>query len=619
MSRREMLRRGGLAIGCIALSGSLGPFFLSDEPVRRSTRSFDVLAFGADPTGSSDSAETINRALSAAASRGPLLVPAGTYLLNTWITVPSNTQLIMHPQATLVRNHTDATIVNLARAALGPKVFRGRGDSNITIVGGRFVLSASRPVGEHLVFAQVTNLSVRSVHVGDTTGGGYMMWLTNVYNAAITNCVLDNPDMFEVYNDGIHIESGRSISIRDCYVRTGDDAVALGNLAAFDELRDVTVANCILRSGRGRGLAIYTQGARQVYAIAVSNVSCSSDSGGGSVLVADYYNDNDYAAMVVADMPVVYYRLKETAGASASDSSGNGRAAIISPGGVEYAQRGGLRSDLSPDPRTFDPGHNYDNCFAFDGIQGAVSRSNLQLSGRSFSFECLLKTTADTTLPAPIIDMGVVGLYLLRGAVRLSDSNGRVVESARAVNDGAWHHVVASYESTTATATVYVDNVAVGSSVGQSFATPVVGSLGIAANGLGGRLAALLDEVAVYDHALQSSRIAAHYNVAMRPRLVHDISLRAVDAQSQPGATVRLNRCSGVTLDRVRAAGGSIDVVDAEGVRLEGCEVDADISLPGSGLVNLDTVGGVDVVGGIYAGGASKMGIHARFVTGGSW
>ncbi|HEY6459689.1 MAG TPA: LamG domain-containing protein, partial [Polyangiaceae bacterium] len=84
-----------------------------------------------------------------------------------------------------------------------------------------------------------------------------------------------------------------------------------------------------------------------------------------------------------------------------------------------------------------------------------------------------------------------------------------------AVTQGAWHHLVATYDGTTST--IYLDGTPVAT---QPSAHPLLSTTASLLMGLGtydpAPFTGSLDEIAVYDEALPAARVAAHYHASGR-------------------------------------------------------------------------------------------------------
>lgn len=98
---------------------------------------------------------------------------------------------------------------------------------------------------------------------------------------------------------------------------------------------------------------------------------------------------------------------------------------------------------------------------------------------------------------------------------RFNNSTWQTFASAKSVNDGRWHMIAATYNSTTRAVVIYVDGVADGS--GTVTAHQVQGGVNVLARGqvndwYGGDL----DEVEAWSSVLPANRILARYQVGRR-------------------------------------------------------------------------------------------------------
>lgn len=220
-----------------------------------------------------------------------------------------------------------------------------------------------------------------------------------------------------------------------------------------------------------------------------------------------------YVSEVLADSPLAYWRLEETSGTSAADSSGNGKTGTYQ-GSLDLGQPGLITSGLALHCHGSIAGVLVANAFS---IPTATS---------PFTFEAWIKLTATGTRPIVSgrnstsanqnLDFGVNSgkLYVQpRG-----DNNAGLItlQSPGNVNDGSTHHVVAT-RSTAKLWTLYVD--------GSSVATQSDGltsgctNLNLAYIGQENRnllyMDGTIDEVAVYQTALSAARVLAHYNAGI--------------------------------------------------------------------------------------------------------
>ena len=227
-----------------------------------------------------------------------------------------------------------------------------------------------------------------------------------------------------------------------------------------------------------------------------------------------------YSAEVLADSPLAYWKLDETSGTSAADSSGNGKT-----GTYEGSPTLGVAPLISVGTSvTFGAGKDV----------AVASSFSIPTATSPFTFEAWIKTT--TTADRPIIagrnsasgnaDLTLSvqngNLYVL---TRDSSGGGLLkLTSPGTVNDGAAHHCVATRNSSKLW-TLYID----GSSVTTGSDTMGTGvtNLDLAYIAFEGRNLVYfdntIDEVAVYQTALSAARVLAHYNAGIAiPSLIVD-------------------------------------------------------------------------------------------------
>lgn len=210
-----------------------------------------------------------------------------------------------------------------------------------------------------------------------------------------------------------------------------------------------------------------------------------------------------YPSEVLADSPGGYWRLNEASG-SPQDSSGNGNH-VTTVGGTPTYSLPGASAELVTG-------------IARDGATGYMSvpdAATLDL-GDVYTVEAWIKTTSAGVQG---ICSKMTGAYYLRvnaGVLELLRS--ATVKNATGtitVNDGKWHHVVATKSTTSIH--LYVDTVDGVTINDTSAAVNNTNTLLIGAdttindevfNGV-------LDEIAVYPTALSLDRVKAHYYAAI--------------------------------------------------------------------------------------------------------
>ena len=245
-----------------------------------------------------------------------------------------------------------------------------------------------------------------------------------------------------------------------------------------------------------------------------------------------------YKEVVLADAPLVYYRLDETSGTTAIDVSGGGNNGTYSSSPT-LGVAGALAGD-SDTAVTFVAASSHTMQTAF---WSALNITTLTL-------ECWVKTTGanqaicgrqgGTSVP---YSMFVDASGKLQLVIKTSGTSGTNYSdtSSTIINDGAWHYVAITRDNTTAIISFYVDGVLT-SSIASTSAPNITTSFGFAVSGRGGtpRLDGTVDEVALYGTALSAARIAKHYAVGAS-RYAKEVIPDA------PLAYYRLGEASGTT------------------------------------------------------------------------
>ncbi len=228
-----------------------------------------------------------------------------------------------------------------------------------------------------------------------------------------------------------------------------------------------------------------------------------------------------YASVVLADTPVVYWRMGDADGTAIKDSSGNGY--NISLGSTVRVRCPGALNG-SGDNGAFFP---ESSSVAFPSALTAAFPLTANLT-----FECWWKASSISKSYSPIIGVGLTsgtnqqafrlcsswdssGVFLPTLMVGSNDANANGHASAAGampLND--WCHIVGTYDGTTIK--LYVNGVLSGST---SYATSIPamarGLSYIGQSTYGDTInAGILDEVALYNACLSADQVAAHYRVA---------------------------------------------------------------------------------------------------------
>lgn len=144
--------------------------------------------------------------------------------------------------------------------------------------------------GQMVMFAECTNLLIKDVTFKDSP-----YWTLFIYgceNVIIHSIKIFNPPTF-LNSDGIDIDLSRNVTVSDCIIETGDDALTLRgdprSLKNKDRITEnVTVSNCVLCSGGANAIRVGV-GDGEVRNCVLSNL-VFHDSVGGIHIQSKYSN-----------------------------------------------------------------------------------------------------------------------------------------------------------------------------------------------------------------------------------------------------------------------------------------------------------------------------------------
>ena len=221
--------------------------------------------------------------------------------------------------------------------------------------------------------------------------------------------------------------------------------------------------------------------------------------------------EGTYSTTVLGDSPAVYWRLDESGGTRALDSTANGRDGTYASG-VLLNQPGAIGSNASADTSS--------------GKVTQSSGTNLAFGGVSFSVESWTKRLATGTADT-VVSQGTNGTHMgfhmgFKSTDKFScgfTGTGYELDTTATYTDSAWHHWVCTYNAGSKTFKIYRDGnttpVASGTVSGQYTGSGVVA---VGDNKWGSAaFAGDVDEVAAYLSELSSTTVQAHYNAGVAP------------------------------------------------------------------------------------------------------
>jgi len=290
-----------------------------------------------------------------------------------------------------------------------------------------------------------------------------------------------------------------------------------------------------------------------------------------------------YNTTILADSPLIYFQLNETSGTTFANSG--------SVGGTSSAIGSGVTKGIS--------GVDGSNAISLDGgANGYVSAASTPnfMSDNQFSVEAWVKTTVSGAKTIVSYNPGSRGFTLgtnssNRATFSIMNNNGTSTVTASGstalINDGNWHHIVATAAS--ATLTIYVDGVSTQNTSALGGTYGITGTFYIGASGSGG-FNGTVDEVALYDGALTSTQVNTHFSAfqqgtnggytASAMTASVDIVMPSVSAQRQPNYSVpAMTASSSLPMPSVSATDGRTPI---------SANPDVDILWRSSGPDNVD-------------------------------
>ncbi|MEA3078247.1 MAG: hypothetical protein QOF60_3155, partial [Actinomycetota bacterium] len=254
-----------------------------------------------------------------------------------------------------------------------------------------------------------------------------------------------------------------------------------------------------------------------------------------------------YQDAVSADAPFGYWRLDELAGTVAADSSGNGRNGTY-VGAVALGAAGLIPTEGTNGAAGFTGGHvdlgTLNLSLAAVTLEAWVKPQTFGASSPYIDSIVGTETVDDNN--ALLLRLGYDGLTSRRGrpdfvtTTRVGSPSTEAKAPSAVRGPGVVHHVVGVFDNPTLT--VYVDGVRVATATASVSDGHALGNAAywIAGNPLFGRyFDGVVDEVAIYDHALSADRVAAHYAASGNRPAVASAQTRGWSLFGRPTTTRR--------------------------------------------------------------------------------
>lgn len=240
-------------------------------------------AYGAIGNGSTDDTSAVQSAINASGGGKPALLTK-TYRLTSPVTVPSGAWVHLAHGSALVRDHASSgngggTLINVDQTG---------GNTDIAVTGtGRIYSASSAKTGKHLSFVKVDKLRIHDVAF-DGVFSDWNITLKDCSRAQVRGVRCDSGSTNGT--DGLHIYGGNKITVSDCVIKAGDDAISLTvENATNGWVEDVVITNCVLASTNASGVKIHanapaTTGVRRVR---MSGLAITHSSAGVGVWLRD--------------------------------------------------------------------------------------------------------------------------------------------------------------------------------------------------------------------------------------------------------------------------------------------------------------------------------------------
>ena len=271
---------------------------------------------------------------------------------------------------------------------------------------------------------------------------------------------------------------------------------------------------------------------------------------GGDVGVGEDAVKSLYATAVLADEPEAYWRLNETEGTTAADSSGNDHAGTFN-GGVTLGQEGAFAGSQAA---------AFDGKTAYVEIPGTWGQGNeltveawVNVSQTSGDFEAIVSPLAQQFVHLQLHSGGNIAVYTDTGYVLMP------IIAQTPLNE--WRHI--AFVIAPGNVRLYVDGEEVGASTGSFSAITSAETIRIGCGYQGGRFFnGRICEVAIYNHALNVERLQAHRDAAQA-------APAAASSQERRGGEETESQTEGL-VSHWPAEGNATDVAGANNGTLHG-------------------------------------------------
>ena len=240
----------GLLVLLMPLLGSKTA--LSQTPTLGSRTLNVVSGYGADNTGKTYATVSLQNAIDACRPGDTLLIPAGTYLMNNGLSLKSDMTVFLAPNALVQANTSNVWLKNES------PLFFAQNLKNVTITGGGTIdggglvyprgnYALPRP-GQGIRFDNCTGMTIKNVTVRNIPA--YAIDFYNSSHITADAVVVRGRGFFNLHgsSDGIEDEGSSYVTVTNCNIEVGDDALCIKSLDADHPVHDFTARGCTLAS-----------------------------------------------------------------------------------------------------------------------------------------------------------------------------------------------------------------------------------------------------------------------------------------------------------------------------------------------------------------------------------
>ena len=252
---------------------------------------------GAVADGVTKCTDAINEAIERVASAGGgyVIVPPGEFVSGT-IELKSNVYIELEPGAVILGSMDKSDFHGGSKRHKGSTLILGQDLYNCGVVGEGTLNLRRDKIGytkEHgrpsiIVFIDCHNITVRGISLIKT--GFFTIYSVNNTNATFDSLTLDTTGCEN--GDGIDFSGSKNVTISNCNIKAGDDAIGLKTHWPDAPCENFTITNCNL-SSKWAGVRIGPETCGDMLNISISNCVFNDCSDGIKIQLCENYRMED--------------------------------------------------------------------------------------------------------------------------------------------------------------------------------------------------------------------------------------------------------------------------------------------------------------------------------------